>query len=132
MIPVMPLPAMANPVAKAPVRAAQVGWAALYARTHGQASPKLIQSWLGVGHDQAQALMSDLIQRKIIHAPIGGAARAVEPMFTRSGIPGARPIQQKIATKAKEMVRELLDQEHAETHDIDPPELEEDETHETP
>ncbi len=134
MIPVLPLPAMAIPVAKAPVRTAQVGWAALYARAHAKTSPELIQSWLGVGPEQAQALMSDLVDRKIIHTPVGGVARAIDPMYPSSGIPGARPFQEKIADKARELVKDMLDADDGDLSDaeIEDTEAEEEKIDETP
>ncbi len=102
VIPVLPLPAMATPVATAPVRATQVGWAALFARVNDRATPALLQKWMGVGPEQANALMSELVKRNIIHAPVAGTAASVQPMYPSGGIPG-------VAKSAGQMLRKVND-----------------------
>jgi len=108
VIPVLPLPAMAAPVATAPVNAMQLGWAALFARTHNCATPELLQTWLRVGPEQAQALMSEMVKRNIIHTPVAGTAAAVQPMYTSSGIPGMRPTLRKVADAAKDAIKDMM------------------------
>jgi hypothetical protein len=69
VIPVLPLPAMAAPVAAAPVNVMQLGWAALFARTHNCATPELLQTWLRVGPEAAlsfQAYLSDLLKSQAL------------------------------------------------------------------
>ncbi|MDB4213247.1 hypothetical protein N9741_00045 [Octadecabacter sp.] len=102
VIPVLPLPAMATPVATAPVRATQVGWAALFARVNDRATPALLQKWMGVGPEQANALMSELVKRNIIHAPVAGTAASVQPMYQSGGIPG-------VAKRTGQMLRKVHD-----------------------
>ena len=111
MIPVLPLPAMAAPVAAAPANAMQVGWAALYARANNQASSALIQKWLRGGPEQAQALMSELTKRQIIHAPVAGSAAAVQPMYPSSGIPGAVKRTQHFVQKARDVFEDWIEDE---------------------
>lgn len=110
-IPVLPPPAMAAPVASAPVHTAQVGWAALYARTHAKASPALIQKWLGVGPEQAHALMSELAHLNVLSTPIGGTAAAVKPIYAPRSIPGARSNGAKIADAVQDLARTWLEDE---------------------
>ena len=88
MIPVLPLPALATPMAAAPANAAQVGWAALFARVNNRATPALLQKWMGVGPQQAELLMSELIKRNIIYTPVAGSAVSVQPMYPTGGFPG--------------------------------------------
>lgn len=109
VVPMLPLSAIAAPAAVAPANAMQVGWAALYARANNQASPALIQKWLRVGPEQAQALMSELTSRQIIHAPIAGSAAAVQPMYPSTGIPGATKLRQHFAQKARDAFDDFLE-----------------------
>jgi hypothetical protein len=117
-IPVLPLPAMAAPVASAPVHTAQVGWAALYARTHAKASPTLIQKWLGVGPKQAHALMSELARLNVLGTPVGGTAAAVKPIYATRSVPGARSTGAKIADAAKDMARTWIEDAHQENEPL--------------
>lgn len=111
VIPALPLSALVTPVAAAPANAMQVGWAALYARANNQASPALIQKWLRVGPDQAQALMSELTKRQIIHAPIAGSAAAVQPMYPNGTVPGVFQKSKQVAQKAREVFDTLLEED---------------------
>ena len=77
----------------------------MFARVNNRATPALIQKWLGVGADQANALMSELIKQNVIHAPIAGSAAAVQPMHKASGIPGVS----KTTAKVLETSRDILD-----------------------
>ena len=104
-LPVLPLPAAAPPVVAAPVHTAKVGWAALYARTHAKASPALIQKWLGVGPQQAHALMTELTRINIIHAPVGGTALAVDPIYTARSVPGLQSAGLRMREQARKAVR---------------------------
>lgn len=109
IIPVLPLPAVAVPVAAAPVQAIQLNWAALFARTHAKASPALIQSWLGVGPAQAQAVMSGLVERGIIGAPVAGTAAAVQPIYQSRAVPGTRVAVAKVKDIVEGFVRDALE-----------------------
>lgn len=125
MIPVLPLPAMAVPVATAPapvmaVNTMQVGWAALYARVNNQTTPALIQKWLRVGPDQAHALMGELVKRNIINMPIAGSATAVQPMYPGGGYGGMFNKSRKVTEKAKEIFDSLIEDD-APTEDIEEP-----------
>lgn len=111
LIPVLPLPAPAIPVAVAPVNAAKANWAALYARAHGRATPELIQKWLHVGPDQARVVMSDLVARNVVAAPIAGSATAVHPMYPSRAIPGARIASERAKDAVTDYLRSSLDQE---------------------
>ncbi|HCP81742.1 MAG TPA: hypothetical protein DIT67_09175 [Octadecabacter sp.] len=108
VIPVLPLPAMAVPAAAAPVNAFQVGWAALYARAHNQASPALIQKWLRVGPEQANALMGELANQNIIKLPVAGSATAVQPMYPAGRVPGMFNKTKKAVETAKEVFDTLV------------------------
>jgi hypothetical protein len=47
----------------------QLGWAALFARTHNCATPELLQTWLRVGPEAAlsfQAYLSDLLKSQAL------------------------------------------------------------------
>lgn len=103
---VLPLSPVAAMPAATSVPATQVSWATLIARSQAKASPELIQQWLNVGPEQARAVMSELVRKNVLRAPVGGAAVAVDPMFASRKVPGARPMAKRIATKANEMVRE--------------------------
>lgn len=117
MIPVLPLPAMAVPAAAAPVNTFQVGWAALYARAHNQASPALIQKWLRVSPEQANAVMGELVNQNIIKLPVAGSATAVQPMYPGGGIPGMFSKTKKVVETAKEVFDTLIeDEEPVEAH----------------
>lgn len=93
VIPVLPLPAMATPVATAPVRATQVGWAALFARVNDRATPALLQKWMGVGPEQANALMSELVKRNIIHAPSREQPRPCSPCTQAGAFRASQKVQ---------------------------------------
>jgi len=112
LIPVLPTSAMASPVAKTPALTAKVGWAALYARTHAKATPALIQTWLGVGAEQAHVLMSELVRTNVLNAPVGGVATVVEPMFRPKAVPGAQPVTRDLTRKAKEFITDALNDEN--------------------
>lgn len=109
VLPVLPLPAMAAPTAVASASATQVGWAALFARTHNRATPALLQKWMGVGAPEAKAIMSELINRNIIHAPVAGASASVQPMFPQGGIPGIGKSSGQILRKARDAFDILID-----------------------
>ena len=109
VIPVLPLPAMAVPAAAAPVNSFQVGWAALYARAHNKASPALIQKWLRVTPEQANALMGELVNQNIIKLPIAGSATAVQPMYPNGGVPGMFNKTKKAVETAKEVFDTLIE-----------------------
>ncbi len=113
LIPVLPLPAPAIPVAVAPVNAAKANWAALYARAHGRATPELIQKWLHVGPDQARAVMSDLVARNVVAAPIAGSATAVQPMYPSRSIPGVHTASEQAKDAVTDYLRSALDDEDA-------------------
>ncbi len=113
VIPVLPLPAMAVPVVKAPVNTFQVGWAALYARAHNQASPALIQKWLRVSPEQANALMGELVNQNIIKVPIAGSATAVHPMYPGGGVPGMFGKTKKAVETAKDILDTLVEEDEA-------------------
>ncbi|MCF2871365.1 hypothetical protein L0664_09845 [Octadecabacter sp. G9-8] len=119
VLPVLPLPAIASPTAVASANAAQVGWAALFARVNDRATPALIQKWMGVGPEQANALMSELVKRNIIHAPIAGSATSVQPMYPRGGVPGIAKSSGQILRKARDMLDTLADLDE---HDAAPEE----------
>ncbi len=110
-IPVLPLHAMAAPVATAPVHAATANWAALFARANARATPALIQKWLNVGPAQASAIMADLVKRNIVHAPVAGTAVAVQPMHPPQGIPGLSHASKDIFEKARDIYDALADDE---------------------
>ncbi|MDA9207816.1 hypothetical protein N9O61_02910 [Octadecabacter sp.] len=109
LIPVLPLSAPALPVAVAPVNAAKANWAALYARAHGRATPELIQKWLHVGPDQARAVMSDLVARNVVAAPVAGSAAAVQPMYPSRAIPGAHMASERAKDAVTDYLRSALD-----------------------
>lgn len=111
-LPVLPMPAAAVPAAAAPANALQASWAALFARAHGQATPALIQKWLGVGPAQAQALMSDLLAKNVIAAPVAGSAASVQPMFPKTGIPGVRQTSDLLA-KTRDVIEYLAEDHNA-------------------
>ena len=123
VLPVLPLSAMTAPVVAAPANTMQVGWAALYARANNQASPALIQKWLRVGPEQAQALMSELTKRQIIHTPVAGSAAAVQPMYPSSGIPGAMKRTQHFVQKARDVYEDWIEDEVEETETTLEPEM---------
>lgn len=133
VIPVLPLPAMAVPAATAPVNTMQVGWAALYARANNQATPALIQKWLRVGPDQANALMSELVKRNVIHTPLSGSAVAVQPMYPNGGVPGMFRKSKRVIDQAKDLVDTLLDDDQTDgsSQDRTPEHPTDDESHET-
>lgn len=66
----------------------------------------MIQKWLGVGPEQAHALMSELVAKNILRAPVRGAAMAVDPIYKSYSIPGARPFAARAAETAKEVMRD--------------------------
>lgn len=105
VIPVLPLPAPTIPVVVAPIDAAKVDWAALYARTHGRATPELIQKWLHVSPDQARAVMSDLVRKNVVAAPVAGSAAAIRPMYPSRSIQGARLISEKAKAAVKDFAQ---------------------------
>lgn len=109
VIPVLPLPAMAVPAATAPVNTFQVGWAALYARAHNQASPALIQKWLRVSPEQANAVMGELVNQNIIKLPVAGSATAVQPMYPGGGVPGMFRKSKKVVDAAKQVFDALVE-----------------------
>lgn len=121
-LPVLPLPAAAVPVAAAPVHASQVGWAALFARVNTRTTPALLQKWMGVGPEQAHALMSELIQRNIIHAPVAGSAAAIQPMHPQGSIPGTIKTTGQVLRKARDTVEALLDDQDIVEDEISPEE----------
>lgn len=108
-LPVLPMPVRAAPAAMAPISAAKVDWAALYARANAHATPELIQTWLRVGPEQAHAILSDLVRRKIVHAPVAGTAAAVDPMYRSAGFPQPRAITTKISDHLKKMTEAELE-----------------------
>lgn len=118
-IPVLPLPAKAIPVAAAPVRAATANWAALYARANARTTPALLQKWLNVGPEQASALMTDLVKRNILHAPVAGSAAAVQPMYPTRGIPGLPQTPKDMLRKAHDVFEAMVEEE--EEPDFDEP-----------
>ncbi len=98
VVPVLPFSAMVTPAAAAvPINSMQVGWAALYARVNNQATPALIQKWLRVGPEQANALMGELVNRNIIRMPAAGSAVAVQPMYPGGGYPGMFNTSKRVA-----------------------------------
>jgi len=107
-LPVLPLPAKAIPVATAPANASKVGWAALYARAHAKASPALIQQWLGVGPEQAHAIMSELLRTNVLNAPVGGVASVMDPMFPKRAVPGTQPPLRDLANKTRQLLADHL------------------------
>ncbi|WP_179214855.1 hypothetical protein [Octadecabacter ascidiaceicola] len=98
-------------MATAPVNAMQVGWAALYARAQNQASPALIQKWLRVGPEQANALMGELVSRNIIKLPVAGSATAVQPMYPSGGVTGMFNKSKKAVETAKEVFDTLVEED---------------------
>lgn len=110
MVPILPLPIAAAPIVT-PVDAAKANWAALYARVNARATPELLQKWLGVGPDQAQALMSELIKRNIIHAPVAGSAIAVQPMHPHGVVPGSGKMRSEIMRKAQQTIGDWIQAE---------------------
>jgi hypothetical protein len=112
---------MAAPAAIAPVNAAQVGWAALFARVNNRATPALIQKWMGVGPDHASALMSELVKRNVIHTPIAGSAVSVQPMFPNSGIPGFTKSSGQVLRKARDVLDALSEVEETADPDLSEP-----------
>lgn len=110
-IPVLPLPALAAPVAPAPVHAATANWAALYARANARATPALLQKWLNVGPEQANALMADLVKRNIVHAPVAGSAAAIQPMYPTRGIPGLPHTTKDMIRKARNVLETMIEDE---------------------
>lgn len=123
VIPVLPLPAMAVPAATAPVNTFQVGWAALYARAHNQASPALIQKWLRISPEQANAVMGELVNQNIINLPIAGSATAVQPMYPASGVPGRLSRTKKVAETAKDVFDTLIEDDEPVTPTETSPDL---------
>jgi len=111
IIPVLPTSAMAAPVAKAPAHAAKIGWAALYARAHAKASPALIQKWLSVGSEQANALMAELVRTKVLNAPVGGIATVTKPMFGPNTVPGAKTVTKNIARRTQQIIFDAFQDE---------------------
>ena len=109
VIPVLPLPAPTIPVVVTPIDAAKVDWAALYARTHGRATTELIQKWLHVSPDQARAVMSDLVRKNVVAAPVAGSAAAIRPMYPSKSIPGARLFSEKAKKVVKDYVHNALE-----------------------
>jgi hypothetical protein len=102
---------MAVPVATAPVNTFQVGWAALYARAHNQASPALIQKWLRVSPEQANALMGELVNQNIIKLPIARIAAAVQTMYPVGGDPGMFGKTKKAVETAKDILDTLVEED---------------------
>ena len=127
MIPVLPLPALAVPAAAAPVNAYQVGWAALYARVHNQASPTLLQQWLRVSPEQANVLMGELVNKNIIKLPVAGSATVVQPMYQSGGVPGMFRNTKKVVETAKEVFDTLIedDENGAQNETMPEPTIEE-------
>lgn len=74
----------------------------------------MLQKWMGVGPAQAQALMSELARLNIIHAPLGGIATAVEPIYRPNTVLGARPVGARIVDHAKDTARAWLEDESTE------------------
>lgn len=109
VLPVLPLSVAAVPAAAAPVSASTANWAALFARVNSRATPALIQKWLGVGPDTAQAIMSDLIKRNVVHAPVAGTAAAVQPMYASRAIPGVPATPSDALKRAKDTFEALVD-----------------------
>ncbi|MEL6960373.1 MAG: hypothetical protein AAGL89_15620 [Pseudomonadota bacterium] len=111
VIPVLPLPAQAIPVATAPaasVNAMQVGWAALYARVNNEVSPALLQKWLRLTPPQADAMMRELLSRNLIHTSATGSVVAVNPMYPRGKVPGAFGKATDAAKALREQVESLI------------------------
>lgn len=121
VLPVLPLPALASPMATAPasasaVNAMQVGWAALYARANHRATPALLQKWLRINPSQANAMMSELVKRGVVHTPIAGSAAAVQPMYSAQNVGGLFGSKRKAAQTAKDVFDALV-QDDDETED---------------
>lgn len=90
VIPVLPLPAMATPVATAPVRATQVGWAALFARVNDRATPALLQKWMGGRTRASERLDVRIGQAKHHPRPRRGNSRVRAAHVPKRGHSGRR------------------------------------------
>lgn len=85
--PLLPVPAIASAQAVT-VNRFQIGFAALYARVNGRASPAMIQKWLRIGPEDARYVMGELRGMGILNAPIAGSATAARPMYPGGKVPG--------------------------------------------
>jgi len=116
----VPLPAAATPVTAASAHASKAGWAAIFARVHSRATPALLQKWLQVGPSEAQALMSELVAKNIVHAPVAGSAAAVRPMYPGGGLDSVFDQTKTVTKTAKKAFDALVEEDEVREEAVEP------------